>query len=52
MLGIAVDPVRNERGESPISPDGAVVKVAVIPTDEEFEIARQTLEIVSRTNSE
>ncbi|AWS46340.1 acetate/propionate family kinase [Streptosporangium sp. 'caverna'] len=51
-LGIAVDPVRNERGESLISPDGAVVKVAVIPTDEEFEIARQTLEIVSRTNSE
>jgi acetate kinase len=50
-LGIAVDPVRNERGESLISPDGAVVKVAVIPTDEEFEIARQTLEIVSRTNS-
>jgi acetate kinase len=49
-LGITVDPVRNERGESLISPDGAVVKVAVIPTDEEFEIAQQTLGVVSRTN--
>ena len=45
-------PRTQRRGESLISPDGAVVKVAVIPTDEEFEIARQTLEIVSRTNSE
>ncbi|MFC7648334.1 hypothetical protein ACFQX6_53740 [Streptosporangium lutulentum] len=51
-LGIAVDPVRNGRGESLISPDGALVKVAVIPTDEEFEIAEQTLGVVERTNLE
>lgn len=49
-LGIAVDPVRNRRGDRLISPDGAAVKVAVIPTDEELEIARQTLEVISRTN--
>ncbi|GHH70329.1 acetate kinase [Streptosporangium violaceochromogenes] len=49
-LGIAVDPGRNARGERLISPDGSPVKVMVIPTDEELEIARQTLAIVSRTN--
>ncbi|MGV9772743.1 acetate/propionate family kinase [Streptosporangium sp. NPDC003464] len=49
-LGIAVDPARNQRGERLISADGAAVKVAVIPTDEELEIARETLEVVSRTN--
>ncbi|MEV7012794.1 acetate kinase [Streptosporangium sp. NPDC051022] len=51
-LGIAVDPARNARGERIVSPDGAAVKVAVIPTDEELEIARQTLGIISRTNRE
>ncbi|WP_326643920.1 acetate kinase [Streptosporangium sp. NBC_01755] len=49
-LGITVDPARNVRGGTIISPDGGGVKVAVIPTDEEFEIARQTLLVVSRTN--
>lgn len=49
-LGIAVDPARNERGERLISPDGSAVKVAVIPTDEELEIAQQTLAVISRTN--
>ncbi|MEV4746120.1 acetate kinase [Streptosporangium sp. NPDC049248] len=49
-LGITVDPARNVRGGTIISPDGGGVRVAVIPTDEEFEIARQTLLVVSRTN--
>ncbi|MGW4422046.1 acetate kinase [Streptosporangium sp. NPDC004631] len=49
-LGIAVDPARNERGERLISSDGSAVKVAVIPTDEELEIAQQTLAVISRTN--
>lgn len=49
-LGIVVDPVRNRRGDRLISTDGAAVRVAVIPTDEELEIARQTLEVISRTN--
>ncbi|WP_271223144.1 acetate kinase [Streptosporangium carneum] len=49
-MGIAVDPARNARGERIVSPDDAAVKVAVIPTDEELEIARQTLGIISRTN--
>ncbi|MBB4918563.1 acetate kinase [Streptosporangium saharense] len=48
-LGIAVDPERNRRGKGVISPDGTAVKVAVIPTNEELEITRQTLAILPRT---
>lgn len=48
-LGIAVDPDRNRRGKRVISPDGTAVKVAVIPTNEELEITRQTLAILPRT---
>ncbi|MER7207376.1 acetate kinase [Streptosporangium sp. NPDC000239] len=48
-LGIAVDPGRNERGERVISPDGTAVRVVVIPTNEELEIARQTLAVLPRT---
>ena len=43
-LGLTIDPARNtadERGARRISPDGAPVSVAVIPTNEELEIARQ-----------
>jgi len=44
-LGIAVDAGRNEAGpgERIISADGAEVAVCVVPTDEEREIATQTL---------
>jgi acetate kinase len=48
-LGIAVDPGRNtaaEPGERSISPHEAEVPVLVIPTDEELEIAAQTLDLV------
>jgi acetate kinase len=48
-LGLAVDPARNEaRADGPrlISPDGAKVAVAVVPTDEELEIATQTFALV------
>jgi acetate kinase len=48
-LGISVDPARNAvRGGDPrlISPDGSPVAVLVVPTDEECEIARQTLDVV------
>jgi acetate kinase len=48
-LGIAVDPGRNAARSSEarvISPDGAAVSVLVVPTDEEYEIARQTLALV------
>ena len=50
-LGIAVDPTRNEGpvdGPTLISPDDSDVAVLVIPTDEEYEIARQTLAAVRR----
>ncbi|MET9106537.1 acetate kinase [Streptomyces zhihengii] len=53
-LGLAVDPERNavRSGEARlISPDGAGVAVAVVPTDEELEIARQTHELVKRVNA-
>ena len=50
FLGIAVDDDRNElesRAERRISPDGAAVEVLVIPTNEELEIARQSLELLA-----
>jgi acetate kinase len=52
-LGIVVDPARNEpRSSEPrfISPAGSEVAVLVIPTNEELEIASQTL-AVARSHS-
>lgn len=49
FLGIAIDDDRNElasRAERRISPDGAAVEVLVIPTNEELEIARQTVALL------
>ncbi|WP_399085656.1 acetate kinase [Streptomyces sp. BBFR2] len=49
-LGMAVDADRNAvRSDEPrlISPEGASVAVAVVPTDEELEIARQTYALVT-----
>jgi acetate kinase len=49
-LGIAVDTALNESertGERAVSPPGAEVPVLVIPTDEEQEIARQTLALLT-----
>jgi len=48
-LGIIVDPARNEDAsaeERAVSPPGAEVAVLVIPTDEEWEIAWQALELI------
>ncbi|HET6561157.1 MAG TPA: acetate kinase [Marmoricola sp.] len=47
-LGIAVDPERNgSPGEGPadVGADGSRVRVLVVPTNEEWEIARQSLEV-------
>jgi acetate kinase len=47
-LGISVDPARNaakSKDARHISPDGSPVAVLVIPTNEELEIARQTLAV-------
>jgi acetate kinase len=52
-LGLAVDPERNAvRSGEPrlISPDYARVAVAVVPTDEELEIATQTYALVGKSN--
>ncbi|TFB77243.1 acetate kinase [Cryobacterium glaciale] len=48
-MGIRIDPERNaaaDRGARVISADDSAVTVLVIPTDEELEIARQTLATV------
>ena len=48
FMGIEIDPAKNNfRGEERIvSPDGAKVKVLVIPTNEELMIAKDTAELV------
>jgi acetate kinase len=48
-LGVELDPARNQgpvSGPTLVSTDDSDVAVLVVPTDEEFEIARQTLEVV------
>ena len=48
-LGIAVDDARNTGpidGPTVVSPDGSDVAVLVVPTNEEWEIARQALAVV------
>ncbi len=50
-FGVELDPERNrERGSGPrrISTDASKVAVLVVPTNEELEIARQTLAVVER----
>ena len=50
-LGIAIDRTKNASADgavSEIQKDGAPVKVLVIRTDEEWEIARQTVEAIRR----
>ena len=49
-LGMSVDPVRNaSRADEAriVSPDGSPVTVAVVPTNEELAIARQTAHLVA-----
>jgi acetate kinase len=49
-LGLAVDPERNEAASQAarvISPEGASIIVAVIPTNEELAIARETAALVA-----
>ncbi len=49
IFGLAVDEERNEaaEGEALISPDGAVPAACVIPTNEEYEIAHQSVELLN-----
>ena len=48
FLGIRVDPSRNSRNDALISPDGAGVRVRVIPTNEELIIARACAAMLAR----
>ena len=51
-LGIEIDPDRNlssENGAREIQPADGSVKVLVIPTDEELEIAEQTVDCIRRS---
>ncbi|GLY03513.1 MULTISPECIES: acetate kinase [Actinoplanes] len=41
-LGIVVDPERNQRNETVISPEGSPITVCVVPTEEELEIAEES----------
>ena len=45
-LGLSLDADRNAKGQGLISRDGAKVKVLVVPTDEERNIARYTSEVL------
>ncbi|HEX5728385.1 acetate kinase [Microbacterium sp.] len=50
FAGVEIDPERNEgpgRGIRMISTDASYVTVLVVPTNEELEIARQTLEVAA-----
>ena len=50
-LGMVVDPERNEgrkKDETLISTDDSPVKVFVVPTNEELEIARQAVALIER----
>jgi acetate kinase len=50
FAGVEIDPVRNlapERGVRRISSDSSAIAVLVVPTDEELEIARQTLRVAT-----
>jgi acetate kinase len=54
-LGIEIDPIRNasaERTARVVSTDDADVAVLVVPTNEELEIARQALAVVSAAQGE
>lgn len=49
-LGLHLDPALNSRagsGSRRISPDGAPIEVLVVPTDEEFQIARETASVLA-----
>ena len=51
QLGLSIDPQRNgssERGIREIQTADSAVRVLVVPTDEEFEIAERTLECIRR----
>jgi acetate kinase len=53
-LGISVDDRRNEEaslGIAEIQTEDSPVKILVIPTDEELEIARQTIQTIRRARS-
>jgi len=53
-LGLEIDPERNGggSGEREISPEGARARIFVVPTDEEWLIARDTLRIVKGGSAE
>jgi acetate kinase len=50
-LGILLDPLKNEQGPTgsvtEIQSEGSPIKILIVPTNEELEIASQTLEVVS-----
>ena len=54
-LGISLDEGRNNaagRGITEIQAEGGRVKILVIPTNEEYEIARQTVEVINKVKGQ
>ena len=49
-LGIKLDQKRNQSGTIDISTSDSKVKVLIIPANEELEIARQTVSVISKRN--
>ncbi len=47
-MGIELDAARNEAGREDISAEGSKVRILVLPTDEELEIALQTEAVLNR----
>jgi acetate kinase len=47
FLGLTLDAARNARSETVVSMDGSAASILVVPTNEELEIARQTLATVT-----
>lgn len=52
IFGVSLKQQKNSQGKSDISGDNSTVKVLVIPTNEELEIARQTVAVINKYNSE
>ena len=46
-LGFELDAAANERGEGPITSAGSGRSAFVIPTDEEWVIARETIKLLA-----
>jgi len=52
IFGVLLKQQKNSQGKTDISGNNSAVKVLVIPTNEELEIARQTVAVIDKYNSD